>query len=116
MSRMEAVRCVDAAIAAAEGSRFVLSVMERPSCMAVGDGFFGALLRNRRFVENFRDNPPLPSVVGALESSGVGRGCDRSFAAFTKGSISSRSFLFSSDIRMRSSFSIRSSASRSLIM
>lgn len=74
LSRMEAVRWEDAANAAAEGSRLVLSVIVRPSCMAVGEGFFGALLRKRRFVENLRDRPPLPSDIDALVSSGVGRG------------------------------------------
>lgn len=115
-SRMEAVRCVDAAMAAAEGSRLVLSVSPRPSWVIVGDGFFGALLRKRRLVENLRDRPPLLSGAGALASSKVGRGCDRSFTTFTNGKTSSLSFLFSSDILVISSFSNRSSASRSLIM
>jgi hypothetical protein len=103
-------------MAAADGSRLMLSVWPRLSWMIVGDGFFGPPLRKRRLVENFRDRPPLLSDTGALGSSGVGRGCDRSFAALTNGKISSLSFLFSSDILRISSFSNRSSASLSLIM
>ena len=114
LSRIEAVRCEDAAMAAADGSRLVFSVRPRLSCMIVGDGFFGPLLRKRRLVENLRDRPPLLSDTGALGSSG--RGCDRSFAAFTNGKKSSLSFLFSSDILMISSFNNRNSASRSLII
>ena len=83
--------------------------------MIVGDGFFGPLLRKSRFVENLRDRPPLLSDTGALGGSS-GRGCDRSFAAFTNGKKSSLSFLFSSDTLMISSFNNRNSASLSLIM
>jgi len=112
LSRIEAVRCEDAAMAAADGSRLALSVGARLSWIIVGDGFFGPLLRKRRLVENLRDRPALLSDAGALGSSG--RGCDRSFATFTNGKMSSLSFRFSSDILSISSFSNRSSASRSL--
>jgi len=112
---MEAVRCEDAANAAADGSRLELSDRVRVSWYDVGDGFLGPLLRKRRFVENLRDSPPLLSDI-EVGSSGVGRGCDRSLAAFTNGRISSLNFLFSSEIRRSSSFSCRSSASRSLMM
>jgi hypothetical protein len=53
---IEAVRCEDAAIAAAEGSRDELSTSVRPSWI-VGEGFFGVEPRNSFLVENFRDRP-----------------------------------------------------------
>lgn len=73
---MDAVRCDDAATAAAEGSRFVLSAMLRFSgidCgMWVGELLLGALPSHRRLVENFLDKllPPLAFSVGMCEVIG----------------------------------------------
>lgn len=113
-SRMDAVRCDDAAIAAAEGSRLDESCNVLPSTIVVGERFVGfADPRKRRFVENFRDSPLL---FCSGNSSGVGKAGSRSFAFAIRGSTSSLSFLFSSPIRTNSSRSDRTSASRSLIM
>lgn len=51
---MDAVRCEEAASAAAEGSREELSTNARPSGI-VGDGFFGPDPRKSFLVENLRD-------------------------------------------------------------
>jgi hypothetical protein len=58
---MDAVRCEDAARAAAEGSREELSTNVRPSWM-VGDRSFGVDPRKSFFVENLRDRL-LPDLV-----------------------------------------------------
>lgn len=62
---IEAVRCEDAARAAAEGSRDELSTKARPSGI-VGEGFFGPEARKSLLVENLRDRLlPTPPPVAA---------------------------------------------------
>jgi hypothetical protein len=87
-----------AAIAAAEGSRVDDSWM-------VGEGFLGAPPRKSFLVENLRDKPlaifsGLRSAGGVPSpSAGVGGSWDRSLTMRMTGRVSSRSFLFSSDMR-----------------
>ena len=108
------MRCDDAAIAAAEGSRLDESCNVRPSTIVVGERLLGLLLlRKSLFVENLRDNPLL---FCSGNSSGVGKAGRRSFAFAIRGSTSSLSLRFSSPIRTSSSRKERTSASRSLIM
>lgn len=71
-------------------------------------------------MENFRDklddieDLPLPLLSGS--SSGVGSGSDLFLRSLIMGRTSSRSLRFSSDMRVSSSRSWRSSASRSLMI
>lgn len=100
----------------------------------MGDGCLGALPRNSFFVLNFRlSELPLLSLtggkfslifdgsvsrgegIGAVVGSG-GKGFARcSFTYFMIGRFSSLIFLFSSDMRSRSCFSARNSASAAII-
>ena len=115
-----AVRCDDAASAAAEGSNEELSSSVRPSWI-VGEGFFGAELRTNFFVESLRCmlGPPDPEfkLGGDVTccSWGVGSGCWLSLTIRTRGRSSSRSFRFSSKTRFKSSFKCRSSDSATCI-
>ena len=64
-----AVRCCEAAMAAAEGSRVEVSAMDRPSTidwgMWVGELDFGVPPRNSRLVENLRERMlPFPTSCG----------------------------------------------------
>lgn len=105
------LRWDDAAIAAADGSRDVLS-----PC-TVGEGFFGADPRKSFLVENLRDKllaawTCLRSAGGLDKGcSGLGNGCDLSLTMRMTGSVSSRNFLFSSDIRSKCSLNTLSSCS-----
>lgn len=99
---IDAVRCDDAAMAAAEGSKDVASDIG-PLPM-VGEGIFGAEPSHNFLVENFRDRPELFSGLisggGVVRGcSGLGSGCDLSLACRMMGRVSSRSFRFSSTIR-----------------
>lgn len=108
------MRCDDAAIAAAEGSRLDESCNVLPSTIVVGERFVGfADPRKSRLVENLRESPLL---FCSGNSSGVGKAGKRSLAFAIRGNTSSLNFLFSSPIRTSSSRSDRTSASRSLIM
>lgn len=70
----EAVRCEEAATAAAEGSRFEASAMGFPSGIdwgiCVGELFFGVEPRNSLLVENLRDKPPLVFSCGTCDTMG----------------------------------------------
>lgn len=115
---MLAVRWFEAAIAAAEGSREEESARVGPA--TVGDGFLGALPKKRRFVLNFRERPlvvvGLKSAGGVVMGcSGLGNGCDQSFAFRIRGSVSSLSLRFSSINRCTSSFMARNSDSAAII-
>lgn len=59
---IDAVRCEEAAKAAAEGSRDELSTRARPSGM-VGEGFLGPDERKSLLVENLRERL-LPAAAG----------------------------------------------------
>lgn len=119
---MDAVRCDDAAIAAADGSKLEGSASARPSCI-VGD-VLGCEPRKSFFVDHFRDNPDFSACLGGAGEggcsstcgSGVGKGCDLSLAMRAIGKNSSLSFLFSSENRARSSFKFLSSASVAIIL
>ena len=69
-----AVRRLEAALAAAEGSRFV-SAMDLPSGMDwgmwVGELLFGVEPRNSLLVENLRDNPLLFGSIGSCDETKV---------------------------------------------
>ena len=114
----EAVRCEDAATAAAEGSNEEWSTSARCSWM-VGDGFLGAEPRKSFLVENLRDRllPVRVSDVAGGEVTcswavgRVGSVCCCSLSIRTRGRISSRRRLFSSMTRLRSSRRCRSSLS-----
>ena len=113
----DAVRCEEAATAAAEGSNEEWSTSARCSWM-VGEGFLGADPKKSFLVENLRDRllPVLLSWVAGGDVTcscvvgRVGRVCC-SLSMRTRGSISSRSRLFSSMTRLRSSRRCRSSDS-----
>ena len=114
----DAVRCEDAATAAAEGSKEAWSTSARCSWM-VGEGFLGADPRNSFLVENLRDRL-LPVRLSAVAGGDVmcswvvgrvGSVCCCSLSMRTSGRISSRSRLFSSMTRLRSSRRWRSSDS-----
>ena len=66
---IDAVRCEEAARAAAEGSRDELSTRARPSGM-VGEGFFGPGARKSLLVENLRDRL-LPTFLSAAAGGEV---------------------------------------------
>ena len=121
---MEAVRCDDAATAAAEGSRLELSGTDLPSgidCgICVGELVFGVGFSHRPFLESLRPKLLVFSgggcrVTGELmpswvEKSGLpaegwyGNGCERSLAIRNTGRSSALSFRYSSVI-FRSSVS-----------
>ena len=72
---MDAVRCDDAATAAADGSRLELSPMLRFSGMdcwaCVGELLLGVLPSHSLFVENLRDKLlPVDFSVGACDTIG----------------------------------------------
>jgi len=98
----------------------------------VGEGCLGALPRNNFFVLNFRlSELPLLSLTGARLSlifegsvsrgegivppAGSGSGVLWSFISRMIGKASSRSFLFSSDMRSKSCFNTRSSVSAAIM-
>lgn len=108
------MRCDDAAIAAADGS-------SDDDSWTVGDRFFGADPRKSFLVENLRDRLD-PSFFGSISAggvvmgcSGLGKGCERSLNMRMTGSVSSRSFLFSSNILSKCSLITLISASAARI-
>lgn len=117
---MDAVKCDDAAIAAADGSSDELSC--NGPLPKVGEGIFGADPSHNFLVENFRESPPEPDLSVLISGGGVvrgcsgfGKGCDLSLAWRMMGNVSSRSFRFSSTILFRSSLSTLSSDSAAIM-